>query len=688
MALQPPLLPPPPALRSPRTSQYIYQLPSWVLEDFCHKMDSLSEWDWMQFASYVMTDQTQLRKIKSMERIQGVSITRELLWWWGMRQATVQQLLDLLYRLQLYRAAQIILDWDAVPEIASASHVLPDSLRPEKSSISSIRKPEEIQEQGPTKPSGLIPFLVQVFRGMACGDLGRKQVFEGMESLSVSSLTNPILCRLMCINMIDAVIFPSFFISGPSPSGSTKQAVHIPFIEEDLPHSLKTNPSASSDMKNCQSYIPQKKSLVSLNGESLYWTEMEVIKATNGFSQDNKISEGSFADVYKGQRHNMLYAFKKLQKTRCPRDISIESFFHMEVQICLRCSHPNILPLLGFCTGEVFHSVIHPYMPNGSLEDRLRCQENTAPLSWEQRISISLGFLEAIEYLHGLKIIHGNIKSSNVLLERNFAPKLGHPRVRLSSDDKKSSYTMMNTQLFQALTAYVPEDFIRVGQLTERVDIFSCGIVLAEILTGIPAMDKERTPVYLKDLLISEIPSTKVPLCSKNKCVEKLAAKEICQKYQDARAGHLPEKCAVDFATAVYLCLQKKSPGLTQVRAAVAEVERQVRDPQVPPNAGNGWELKRSSGNTPEETDDVDDLGTECSSSDDRDEKGLWAGSECGEGPLLVGAEAASSGRPPAATENSWEVEVNDAKKKLMENILLYEEQQLNSEELFGSFKP
>lgn len=49
MTLQPPLLPPLPALQSPRTSQYIYQLPSWVLEDFCHKMDSLNEWDWMQF---------------------------------------------------------------------------------------------------------------------------------------------------------------------------------------------------------------------------------------------------------------------------------------------------------------------------------------------------------------------------------------------------------------------------------------------------------------------------------------------------------------------------------------------------------------------------------------------------------------------------------------------------------------
>lgn len=61
----------------------------------------------------MITDLTQLRKIKSMERVQGVSITRELLWWWGMRQATVQQLLDLLCRLELYRAAQIILNCES-----------------------------------------------------------------------------------------------------------------------------------------------------------------------------------------------------------------------------------------------------------------------------------------------------------------------------------------------------------------------------------------------------------------------------------------------------------------------------------------------------------------------------------------------------------------------------------------------
>jgi len=60
-------------------------------------------------ASYVITDQTELRKIKCMEKT-GISITRELMWWWGVRLATVRQLLDLLQALQLYRAAQVILD--------------------------------------------------------------------------------------------------------------------------------------------------------------------------------------------------------------------------------------------------------------------------------------------------------------------------------------------------------------------------------------------------------------------------------------------------------------------------------------------------------------------------------------------------------------------------------------------------
>ncbi|XP_030783692.1 interleukin-1 receptor-associated kinase-like 2 isoform X2 [Rhinopithecus roxellana] len=572
---------------------YIYQLPSWVLDDLCRNMDTLSEWDWMEFASYVITDLTQLRKIKSMERVQGVSITRELLWWWGMRQATVQQLVDLLCHLELYRAAQIILNWSS---------------------------PARAHQQD--------------------------------------------------------------FLQPP---------------EEDAPHSLRTNLPTSSDSKDFSTSIPKQEKLLSLAGDSLFWSEADVVQATDYFNQNHKISQGTFADVYRGHRHGTPFVFKKLRETACSSPGSIERFFQAELQICLRCCHPNVLPVLGFCAARQFHSFIYPYMANGSLQDRLQGQGGSDPLPWPQRVSICSGLLCAIEYLHGLEIIHSNVKSSNVLLDQNLTPKLAHPMAHLCPVNKRSKYTVMKTHLFQASVAYLPEDFIRVGQLTKRVDIFSCGIVLAEVLTGIPAMDNNRSPVYLKDLLLREIPSSTASLCSRKTGVENVMAKEICQKYLEKGAGRLPEDCAKALATAACLCLRKRNISLQEVRGSVAAVEERLR----------GWETllpwsglsegTGSSSNTPEETDDVDNSNLDASSSAS---VAPWAGpatsllpTENGEGRLrvIMGREADSSSEacvgpepPKDATETSWQIEINEAKRKLMENILLYKEEKLDSIELFG----
>nr|XP_005547857.1 PREDICTED: interleukin-1 receptor-associated kinase-like 2 isoform X3 [Macaca fascicularis] len=572
---------------------YIYQLPSWVLDDLCRNMDTLSEWDWMEFASYVITDLTQLRKIKSMERVQGVSITRELLWWWGMRQATVQQLVDLLCHLELYRAAQIILNWS-------------------------------------------------------------------------------------------------------SPARAHQQAFLQP-PEEDAPHSLRTNLPTSSDSKDYSTSIPKQEKLLSLAGDSLFWSEADVVQATDDFNQNHRISQGTFADVYRGHRHGTPFVFKKLRETACSSPGSIERFFQAELQICLRCCHPNVLPVLGFCAARQFHSFIYPYMANGSLQDRLQGQGGSDPLPWPQRVSICSGLLCAVEYLHGLEIIHSNVKSSNVLLDQNLTPKLAHPMAHLCPVNKRSKYTVMKTHLFQASVAYLPEDFIRVGQLTKRVDIFSCGIVLAEVLTGIPAMDNNRSPVYLKDLLLSEIPSSTASLCSRKTGVENVMAKEICQKYLEKGAGRLPEDCAKALATATCLCLRKRNISLQEVRGSVAAVEERLR----------GWETllpwsglsegTGSSSNTPEETDDVDNSNLDASSSAS---VAPWAGpatsllpTENGEGRLqvIMGREADSSSEacvgpepPKDATETSWQIEINEAKRKLMENILLYKEEKLDSIELFG----
>ncbi|NXI58460.1 IRAK2 protein, partial [Chloroceryle aenea] len=366
-----------------------------------------------------------------------------------------------------------------------------------------------------------------------------------------------------------------------------------------------------------------------------------------------------------------------------------QRFFHTEVQICFRCCHINILQLLGFSVETGLHCLIYPHLPNGSLQNKLHCQDDSAPLSWEMRVSIAIGLLRAVEYLHNSGILHGNIKSSNVLLDENFTPKLGHSGLRLYSANKKSEYAMMKTKVLQASLTYLPEDFIRHGQLTEKVDVFSCGVVLAEILTGIKALDEGRDPIYLKDVIADEIQRAKASSCSKVKNVEKPAAKEICCKYLDRKAGHLLEEVAVDFASAVCLCLRKKNANIAEVLEVMEMAENKLREHYLCGVSTSGFSM-----NTPEETDDeitsvslaVPSVGG--SKGESAEPAALPSAHPCtpSAGAASPDIYCAEISRVPSLTrETSWKIKINDQKKKLMENILLYEEDKLNSSELFES---
>uniref|UniRef100_A0A8C4Y0Q0 Interleukin 1 receptor associated kinase 2 n=1 Tax=Gopherus evgoodei TaxID=1825980 RepID=A0A8C4Y0Q0_9SAUR len=565
-------------------------------------------------------------------------------------------------------------------------------------------------------------------------------------------------------------------LAAPNPvSGGISDSLPYPLPPpEDLMHSLQSNPPRSSSVKPCGSSTPQQEPIADLPSGSLLWTQGEVINATNGFSEENRINEGIFAEVYKGQRHNAVYVIKRLKEMECASQNSTRRFFHTEVQICFRCCHINILQLVGFSLESGYHCLIYPYMDNGSLENRLQCQVSSMPLTWEKRITISIGLVRAIQYLHNFGILHGNVKSSNVLLDENFTPKLGHSGLRLYSVEKKSDYAMMKTKVLQASLTYLPEDFVRHGQLTQKIDIFGCGIVLAEMLTGTKAMDEERTPIYLKDVIADEIQTAKASLCSKHKTFENLAAKEICCKYLDRKVGHLPSEIAVHFATAICLCLRKKNPDIAEVHEMMEMAEHKIRDHGLL----EGSTFSGFSINTPEETDDETASHNYGSSGDSNEDSAtarplkyvnssppllrvmppeMYNGQmsrvpcESDESSSFVwdpeegsaygppsssytnpeNATFSHSGRnaeictggfqeenvassenkktlemvPPAermvsstnanldpscssqglAKETSWEIKINDKKKKLMENILLYEEQMLNSSELFES---
>ncbi|XP_042679613.1 interleukin-1 receptor-associated kinase-like 2 [Centrocercus urophasianus] len=707
-------------------SPYVHSMPAWVLEDFCQKMDCLSDGDWMRFASYVITDQTELRKIKCMEKT-GISITRELMWWWGVRLATVRQLLDLLQALQLYRAAQVILDWISPSSITTSEKE--ELVEPPKQEDVSLTPTESKHKERENEISLLPP-----------PEPSQPGISPARNAVSGGTL-----------------------YSLPSPPPPPK----------DLLKSLQSNPSVSSSVQPCSSSTPQQETMTDLPSGSLLWTQKEVINATDGFSDKSRICEGTFADVYKGQRHNTAYVIKRLKETECTSPNSTQRFFHTEVQICFRCCHVNILQLLGFTVESELHCLIYPYLPHGSLQNKLQHQDDSAPLAWETRISISVGLIRAVEYLHNFGILHGNIRSSNVLLDENFTPKLGHSGLRLYSADKKSECTVMKTKVLQASLTYLPEDFVRHGQLSEKVDVFGCGVVLAEILTGIKALDEGRSPVYLKDVIADEIQIAKENSRSKAKNLEKLAAKEICCKYLDKKAGHLLEEVAIDFASAICLCLRKKNSNIAEVLEIMETAENKLREHYICGGSTSGFSM-----NTPEETDDeTTNLSMDAPSAGQNKEDStqpvlLASGGQCTPSGGVVPPDCLQMSRIPCesdesmsfiwnpeqksadelfsnscdnsentassdcrikektkanglrernvvcirsddnlemaataqstfqsknadldsacssqalAREASWKIKINDQKKKLMENILLYEEDKLSSSELFDS---
>ncbi|XP_026534429.1 interleukin-1 receptor-associated kinase-like 2 isoform X1 [Notechis scutatus] len=687
--------PPPPCSveRSSPPSPYLHNLPSWVLEDFCQKMDCLNEYDWMRFASHVITDQTELRKIKCMEKA-GISITRELMWWWGVRLATVQQLLELLQELEFYRAAQVISDWK------SHNH---DSAR------SLFKCPEQESD---------LPHQ----HGMN----NKEKIGNGME-------VSPLLPNLT--QMHRRQNDPLLKVDSDMPSLS------LPPTSMDLPHSLHSNFSDFSNEKLYSSSIPQEEVSPNHDTESLLWMPREVEIATSGFSEKNRISEGIFATTYRGQRDNAHYVVKKLKENEA------QVFFRTEVQICFRCCHPNILQLLGFCVENGLHSLIYPYMENGSLLDRLHCQDSSEALTWEKRTRISLGLIKAIQHLHQFGIIHGNIKSSNVLLDANFVPQLGHSGLRLHPVEKKSEYTVIKTKVLQASLAYFPEDFVRHGQLTEKVDIFACGIVLAEILTGMKAVDERRNPIFLKDALLEELRMAKELSCTKEKNFENLAAIQICHKYQDKQTVCLTETVSLYLATSICICLRKKNANTTEVNEMIEIADHQNMsersrnlglftnipeetndEPASPFNVdfdGHNHKASANSGSLncttilspcikvlPSETYSEQNLRVPCES--DESCTCSWDAVEhascCAPAkhslepenvsfpkPMMYTAKNTDSDRKtnqqqrkndsPACSSQALikEIKINDKKKQLMEKITLYDENKINSYDLFES---
>lgn len=205
----------------------------------------------------------------------------------------------------------------------------------------------------------------------------------------------------------------------------------------------------------------------------------DVVESTNNFSQSNIIGCGGFGLVYKADLPNGSKAAIKRLSGDCGQ---MEREFHSEVEALSRAQHKNLVSLKGYCKHGNDRLLIYSYMENGSLDYWLHERvEQELPLKWRVRLKIAKGAAKGLSYLHNdVKIIHRDIKTSNILLDEKFKAHLadfGLSRLLCPYD------THVTTDLVGTL-GYIPPEYGQTLSATFKGDVYSFGVVLLELITA------------------------------------------------------------------------------------------------------------------------------------------------------------------------------------------------------------
>lgn len=221
------------------------------------------------------------------------------------------------------------------------------------------------------------------------------------------------------------------------------------------------------------------------------FTFRELAAATKNFRSDCLIGEGGFGRVYKGnlESSGQIVAVKQLDRN----GLQGNREFLVEVLMLSLLHHPNLVNLIGYCADGDQRLLVYEYMALGCLEDHLHdLPPDKEPLDWNIRMKIAAGAARGLEYLHDKAnppVIYRDFKSSNILLDEGFHPKLsdfGLAKLGPVGDKTHVSTRVMGTY------GYCAPEYAMTGQLTVKSDVYSFGVVLLELITGRKAIDNAR----------------------------------------------------------------------------------------------------------------------------------------------------------------------------------------------------
>ncbi|CAN6472412.1 unnamed protein product [Victoria cruziana] len=308
------------------------------------------------------------------------------------------------------------------------------------------------------------------------------------------------------------------------------------------------------------------------------FTFNELRSATRNFRPDTLLGEGGFGCVFKGciEEHGLIgskpgsgkvVAIKKMSN----KGLQGQKEWLAEVNYLGKLHHPNLVKLLGYCFEDDHYLLVYDFMAKGSLENHLfRRVVSHQPLQWEIRVKIALGAARGLAFLHNLErpIIYRDFKSSNILLDSNYNPKLAD--FGLAKYGPTGEHTHISTRVIGTY-GYAAPEYIATGHLTAKSDVYSYGVVLLELLSGRRALDKNRPP-------------------GEQNLVEwgrrYMGDKHKVYRIMDNRLeGRYPLKAAYMAATTALQCLSsdpKTRPPMNSVVETIAQLQN-MKEPERPP---------------------------------------------------------------------------------------------------------
>ncbi|KAJ0788414.1 putative protein kinase RLK-Pelle-DLSV family [Helianthus annuus] len=211
-----------------------------------------------------------------------------------------------------------------------------------------------------------------------------------------------------------------------------------------------------------------------------YFSFRTLKEASKNFHECNLLGKGGFGPVYRGKlQDGRLVAIKKLSFEKSHQG---EAEFLAEVRMITSIQHKNLVRLLGCCCEGPQRVLVYEYMKNRSL-DRIIYGKSNQYLNWKTRFQIILGIARGLQYLHEeshIRIVHRDIKASNILLDGNFQPKIGDfGLARFFPEDQAYLSTT-----FAGTLGYTAPEYVIRGELSEKADIYSFGVVVLEIISG------------------------------------------------------------------------------------------------------------------------------------------------------------------------------------------------------------